>query len=83
LDQEPGITLTRPPKGYDPSHPMLPYLKLKSFTAVQPFPYERAFQPGFEDFVMEGFATIQPFLKFLNDGLQAQAEEDEQPLSGW
>lgn len=83
LDTEPGQKLTRPPKGYDPENPMIEYLKLKSFTAVQPFAYEKAFQPGFEDYVIEGFKAIQPFLKFLNDGLQAQAEEDQQPLAGW
>lgn len=83
LDVTPSTSLVRPPKGYDANHPMIDFLKLKSFTAVQPIEFGAAFKSGFEDHVVAAFEAIQPLLKFMNEGLRAQSEEDDQPLPTW
>jgi uncharacterized protein (TIGR02453 family) len=42
-----GDSLKRPPKGYDPEHPLLDVLKLKDFTAVARLTQRQVTAPGF------------------------------------
>jgi uncharacterized protein (TIGR02453 family) len=44
-----GESLKRPPKGYDPDHPLIDVLKRKDFTAFAPLTQKQVTAPGFLD----------------------------------
>lgn len=44
-----GESLKRPPKGYDPDHPLIDVLKMKDFTAFAPLTQKQVTSPGFLD----------------------------------
>lgn len=44
-----GDSLKRPPKGYDPDHPLIDVLKMKDFTAYAPLTQKQITSPGFVD----------------------------------
>ena len=44
-----GEALKRPPRGYDPDHPLIEDLKRKDFVAIADFPEEDALRPDFLD----------------------------------
>jgi uncharacterized protein (TIGR02453 family) len=44
-----GESLKRPPKGYDPDHPLIDVLKMKDFTAFTTLTQKQATAPGFVD----------------------------------
>jgi len=44
-----GESLKRPPKGYDPDHPLIDILKMKDFTAFAPLTQKQVTAPGFVD----------------------------------
>ena len=44
-----GESLKRPPKGYDPDHPLIDVLKMKDFTALAPLTQKQVTAPGFVD----------------------------------
>jgi len=44
-----GESLKRPPKGYDPDHPLIEVLKMKDFTAFAPLTQKQITAPGFLD----------------------------------
>lgn len=44
-----GDSLSRPPKGFDPEHPLIDVLKLKDFTAFAPLTQKEICAPGFVD----------------------------------
>lgn len=44
-----GDSLKRPPKGYDPDHPLIEILKMKDFTAFAPLTQKQVTSPGFLD----------------------------------
>jgi len=47
-----GDSLLKPPRGFDPEHPLIDVLKRKDFVAVSPLPDEGVARPGFlEEFV--------------------------------
>lgn len=44
-----GESLKRPPKGYDPDHPLIDVLKMKDFTAFAPLTQKQVTSPDFLD----------------------------------
>jgi uncharacterized protein (TIGR02453 family) len=44
-----GESLKRPPKGYDPDHPLIDILKMKDFTAYAPLTQKQITAPSFLD----------------------------------
>ena len=60
-----GEELSRPPRGYDATHPLIDDLKRKSFVATQAFEDERALRPDFPKFVAAGFAGLAPMVDYL------------------
>ncbi len=42
-----GSSLKRPPRGYDPDHPLVDVLKLKDFTAIAPLTQKQVTGPNF------------------------------------
>lgn len=62
-------SLVRPPKGYEADNPAIEYLKLKSFTASHPLPDKTLTSPDLTKTILSAFASLQPFVQFLNKGL--------------
>ena len=64
-----GDSLKRPPKGYDPDHPLIEDLKRKDFIASIPFSEEEACSPNFIDRFTEACRTASPFVEFLTTAI--------------
>ena len=64
-----GEVLKRPPKGFDPEHPLIDEIKRKDFIAVATFKEKDACQPDF----LDRFATTckegAPYMKFLTSSV--------------
>lgn len=60
-----GEKLLRPPKGFDPAHPLIEDLKRKDFVAMASFTEADACTPGFADRVAEVYRLSAPFMAFL------------------
>ncbi len=60
-----GDSLKRAPKGIDPDHPLIGYLKLKSFAAGTSFHEDDVVSPGFIDIYADSCRTAAPFSEFL------------------
>jgi uncharacterized protein (TIGR02453 family) len=57
--------LTRPPRGYDPGHPLIEDLKKKSFFALHPSSVKAAQSPTFVGDVAASFRAATPLMRFL------------------
>jgi len=58
-------TLKKAPKGYDPEHPQIELLKLKSYIASFPISDEELFKPSIVNHLKKAFAGVYPFVQFL------------------
>jgi uncharacterized protein (TIGR02453 family) len=66
-----GEALARPPKGFDPDHPMIADIKRKSFFAMHESSAKAAQSPALVDEVDVAFTAAKPLMKFLCDALDA------------
>jgi uncharacterized protein (TIGR02453 family) len=57
--------LSRPPRGYDPNHPLIEDIKKKSFFAMHEFSVKDAQSPKYPDQVAAVFKAATPLMKFL------------------
>lgn len=57
--------LIRPPQGFDPTHPLIEDIKLKSFTASVRLTDAQVTSPHLMKTFIEGCKTIAPLMKFL------------------
>jgi uncharacterized protein (TIGR02453 family) len=57
--------LTRPPRGYDPNHPLIEDIKKKSFFAMHESTVKAAQTSKYADEVAEAFKASTPLMKFL------------------
>lgn len=60
-----GESLSRPPRGFDATHPLIDDLKRKDFIAVRTLSHRDALAPRFQQTVERSFAAAEPFMKFL------------------
>ena len=67
-----GDSLSRPPKGYDPDHPLIEDLKRKDFLVSKSFSEENACSAGFIDQFAETCRTTSPLMKFLTTAVGLQ-----------
>ena len=58
-------SLKRAPKGYEIDHPMIDYLKLKSFISIYPLEEEDFYRQNIVNKLKTAFEHIQPFILFL------------------
>ena len=65
-----GEALKRPPRGFDPDHPLIEDIKRKSFGAVSRFREDDTFSPRFVDEYARRCAAAEPFVVFLCDALE-------------
>ena len=59
-------TLKKAPKGYDPAHPQIGLLKLKSFIASFPISDDELFKPSVTEHLNKAFIAAKPFARFLS-----------------
>ncbi len=64
-----GEKLSRPPKGYDPEHPLIEELKRKDFVAGEEFTRKQACSAEFLDEYFDACAAAAPFMKFLTEAV--------------
>lgn len=64
-----GDRLARPPKGYDPAHPLIDDLKLKDFVAGTNFTRRDVCSPVFLDLFASTCEAGAPFMKFLTEAI--------------
>lgn len=64
-----GDSLSRPPKGLDPAHPLIEDLKRKSFVAGADFTRAEVCSPKFLDTFTRACESAAPFMKFLTESL--------------
>lgn len=62
-----GEKLVKAPKGFEPDHPAIEFLKMKSFLAVHNVNNEMVISPAFLDHATKVFKAYAPFRKFLNE----------------
>jgi uncharacterized protein (TIGR02453 family) len=62
-----GEQLKTAPQGYDREHPDIDLLRYKQFLATQSLSDELVASDGFVDHVLEVFATLKPFLVYLDE----------------
>ena len=60
-----GESLKRPPRGYDPNHPLIEDLKRKDFIAVADFTQKDACAADFMDRFTSVCKSASPFMRFL------------------
>lgn len=64
-----GESLKRPPRGFDPEHPLIADLKRKDFLAVATFPQVDACSPDFMPQFAKFCRTVGPYTAFLTKAL--------------
>ena len=67
-----GDTLKRPPRGFDPEHPLLEDLKRKDFIVVSHFDEEAACDPDFIEVFEEVCRASGPFVRFLTRAVEVE-----------
>jgi len=64
-----GDSLKRPPRDYDPGHPLIEELKRKDFIASAPLSEEEASAPDFLERYARLSGAAKPFMRFLTRSL--------------
>jgi uncharacterized protein (TIGR02453 family) len=60
-----GEALSRPPRGFDPGHPLIEDIKRKSFYAMHEADTRLALSPKLTGEVAKTFAAASPLVRFL------------------
>jgi uncharacterized protein (TIGR02453 family) len=64
-----GDSLVRPPRGFDPDHPLVDELKRKDFVCFTELGQESACSPGFLDRFTETSQEAAPFMRYLTEAV--------------
>jgi uncharacterized protein (TIGR02453 family) len=64
-----GESLQRPPRGYDPEHPLIDEIKRKDFFCVEEFTQKAACKAGFIDRVEASCRAASPLVRFLTEAV--------------
>ncbi|WP_396150664.1 DUF2461 domain-containing protein [Flavobacterium sp.] len=70
LDRDETNVLKKAPKDYDPNHPAIEFLKLKSFTATQKISDNLFTDKDFAKKITEKLIALKPLNEFLNRALE-------------
>jgi uncharacterized protein (TIGR02453 family) len=68
-DDEPGVRLTRTPRGFAPEHPAAHWLRFNSFTASRPLTDAEVLSPKLVDNILKDYAALLPLVRWLNGSL--------------
>jgi uncharacterized protein (TIGR02453 family) len=72
LSREDNNVLKNAPKGFEPTHPAIEFLKLKSFTASQRIDDKLFTEPDFSKKIAQKLITLKPMNDFLNRALETE-----------
>ena len=72
-----GVSLKRAPKGYDPRHAAIHILKLKQFLVHHNIDKRIYLSDSFQEYLIESFVILKPFLDFLNRPLDDYFSREE------
>jgi uncharacterized protein (TIGR02453 family) len=72
LSNDENSTLKKAPKGYDPNHPAIEFLKMKSFTASQKIDDKLFTQPNFAKTIAQKLILLKPLNDFLNRAIEIE-----------
>ena len=72
LTRDENNTLKKAPKDFDPNHPAIEFLKLKSFTASEKIDDKLFLDPNFSKIVAEKLILLKPMNDFLNRALETE-----------
>jgi uncharacterized protein (TIGR02453 family) len=67
-----GENLKRPPRGFDPEHPMVEDLKRKDFVCFTELGHAVACSAGFLERFTETCRTASPFVRFLTEAVDLE-----------
>ena len=70
LERDESNVLKKAPKDYDPNHPAIEFLKLKSFTATQKISDELFYDKDFAKKITQKLIALKPLNEFLNRALE-------------
>lgn len=73
LEDPTAPRLTRPPRGYDDTTPLIEMVKLKSFTVAQEVPVRTLDEDNLAPYVVEQFRQMSPLVAWLREALGAPA----------
>jgi uncharacterized protein (TIGR02453 family) len=65
-DDEPGVRLTRVPRGFAPDHPAAHWLRFNSFTASHALTDAQVLSPRLVGTLMQEYAALLPLVRWLN-----------------
>lgn len=74
--------LTRPPKGFDPDHPAIEWIKWRQWGVIARLPAAEALKPRLPATVEEYFRLSAPLVDFLNTPLLRLVASKKKPLFG-
>ncbi len=72
LSREDANVLKKAPKDFDPNHPAIAFLKLKSFTASRKIDEKAFTAPDFSEKIAKQLATLKPLNDFLYRALTTE-----------
>ena len=72
INLEEGQVLKTAPKGYEPNHPAIEFLKLKSFTISQKIDDKLFLEEDFGKKIAEKLALMKPFNDFLARAIETE-----------
>jgi uncharacterized protein (TIGR02453 family) len=72
LSREENNVLKNAPKSFEPTHPAIEFLKLKSFTASQRIDDKLFTEPDFSKKIAQKLITLKPMNDFLNRALETE-----------
>jgi uncharacterized protein (TIGR02453 family) len=64
-----GESLKKPPRGYDPGHPLIEDVKRKDFVASTSLTQREVCSANFVDRLVESFNQLRPMMKFLTGAM--------------
>ncbi len=64
-----GTALTRPPKGFDPDHPMIEWLKMKQFFTGLDMKEEVCYKKNFPVVIAKHCKELSPLVNFMNEAM--------------
>jgi len=67
-----GESLKRPPRGYDPEHPLIEDIKRRDFTLGRPLADGEVLRRDFLQLTLTNFRQTAPFVEFLSDAIGLQ-----------
>lgn len=72
LERDENIMLKKAPKDFDPNHPAIEFLKLKSFTALQKIDDTLFTNKDFSQLIAQKLITLKPLNDFLRRALEIE-----------